>query len=295
MHEQSVDLFESWGRAYVSGTLAPAGEAAVSALDRGLLYGDGIFETVRVYEGLPFMLDAHIRRMAEGCSVIGLTPPDADEIRRAARSVLDENGLTGDAYLRITATRGATGRLWYDMENSRPTLVVLARPYSPPDHGKGSRLTESRSFRSDERSPLSRTKHTGILWKMLPRAQARRDGFDDALLLNTSGDVSEGTSANAFWVRNGELYTPALECGILAGVTRAIVIQISRENGIAVSEGCYPLDHLLGADEVFLTSSTAELTPVQSVEDRMFPGASGPVIARLKNLYREYVREHLRD
>jgi len=291
---ENADLSETWGVVYVSGRLASARDAVVSACDRGLLYGDGIFETIRVYEGKPFMLDAHIRRMADGCSITQLCPPEPDEIRQAARQVLEANGLTGDAYLRITVTRGATGRMWYDLEQDRPTVIVLAKPFSPPEYGAGLRLTISKSFRSDERSPLSRIKHTGILWKILPRAEAKRSGFDDSLLLNTSGDISEGTSANAFWVRDGVLYTPALECGILSGVTRSIVIEVAREHGIEVTEGCFPLDHLLRADEAFLTSSTAELMPIRSVEDTVFSsGIPGPTTQRLMELYREYVRSTL--
>lgn len=291
MHMENIGLDETWGLVYVDGTLSPAHDAAVSAFDRGLLYGDGLFETIRVYNGMPFMLDAHIRRMAGGCSVIALTPPDPDVIRHAAREVLAANGLTGDAYLRITITRGPTGCLWSDIEHSRQTLIVLAKPYSPPDHGDGLRLTVSKSFRSDERSPLSRIKHTGILWKIMPRAEAKRSGLDDALLLNTAGDVSEGTSANIFWAKDGSLYTPSLDCGILPGVTRSIVMEIAREHGIGVSEGRFPLDHLLSADEAFLTSSTSELVPIRSIEDTVFPG--GPITSRLLELYRRQVQKAL--
>lgn len=286
-----IDLDETWGLVYVNSELMTAHEASVSAFDRGLLYGDGLFETIRVYGGMPFMLDAHIRRMAEGCSVIGLPTPDPDELRRAARRILDANHLTGDAYLRITITRGPTGRMWSDLEGSKPTVIVLAKPYSPPDHGDGLRLAVSKSFRSDERSPLSRIKHTGILWKIMPRVEARRAGFDDALLLNTAGGVSEGTSANIFWTKDGVLYTPSLDCGILPGVTRSLVIEIARQQGIVVSEGCFPLDHLLGADEASLTSSTTELVPIRLIEDRVFPG--GPITGLLKGLYRQQVQKAL--
>jgi len=280
-----IDLDETWGFVYVNGELMPAHEASVCALDRGLLYGDGLFETIRVYNGMPFMLDAHIRRMSEGCSVIELMPPDPDEMRRAARQVLDANHLTGDAYLRITVTRGPTGRMWTDLEHSKATVIVLAKPYSPPDHGDGLRLTVSKSFRSDERSPLSRIKHTGILWKIMPRVAAKREGFDDALLLNTVDDISEGTSANIFWAKNGALHTPSLDCGILPGVTRSLVIEIARQQGISISEGCFPVDHLLRADEAFLTSSTAELVPIRSIEGKVFPG--GPITGLLTGLYRQ--------
>lgn len=287
----SKDLGTTWGSVYVDGRLMPASEGMVSACNRGLLYGDGIFETVRVYNGMPFMLDAHIDRMAGGCSVIRMTPPEADEIRGAARQVLDANGLTGDAYLRITVTRGATGLMWYDLVHDKPTLILLAKPFSPPDFGDGLRITVSPSFRSDERSPLSRIKHTGILWKILPRNEAKSRGFDDSLLLNTAGNVSEGTSANIFWAKDDMLCTPSLECGILPGVTRAAIADIARKHGITVSEGAFPLENLLAADEAFLTSSTAELSPIRSIEDKVFAtGAPGPTTIRLSDLYREHVR-----
>lgn len=289
---QDMNLDETWGTVYVNGRLVPARDAVVSACDRGLLYGDGIFETVRVYDGKPFMLDAHISRMAEGCSVTSLCPPDAEEVRRAARDILDANRLTSDAYLRITVTRGATGRMWYDLGHDQTTLVLLAKPYDPPNHGRGLRLTVSASFRSDERCPLSRIKHTGILWKILPRAEAKGSGFDDALLMNTANQISEATSANAFWVRDGKLYTPDLACGILPGVTRSIVMQVARENGVAVVEDCLPLAHLLGAEEMFLTSSTAELTPIRSVNDTAFE-SPGTMTRRLTALYGEYVTNNL--
>jgi len=202
------------------------------------------------------------------------------------RQVLEANDLS-DAYLRITATRGPTGRLWYDLEHSAPTIVIIAKPLVPKDFGEGLRLIVS-GFRSDERSPLSRIKQTGILWKILARTEARRAGADDAVLLDTQGYVSEATSANMFWVRNGTLYTPSLDCGILPGITRAIVIEIAREQGITVSEGRFALDELRAADEAFLTSSTWELAPMRSLEEIPFPeGAPGPVTELLTELYRE--------
>jgi len=182
--------------------------------------------------------------------------------------------------------------MWHDLSHDKPTLIVFAKPYSNPGHSL--RLTVSKSYRSDERSPLSRIKQTGILWKILPRADAVRSGFDDALLMNTAGDISESTSANTFWVRDEVLYTPSLECGILPGVTRSIVVQIAREAGIEVIEDRFPLDHLLGADEAFLTSSTAELAPVRSIEETVFPSdAPGPMTRRVMELFRDHVRSVL--
>ena len=281
------DLVGAWGRISVNGRLMPAAEATVSPLDRGLLYGDGIFETIRVYAGKPFMLDAHLKRMAHGCSVISLPMPDADQIKHWAREALDANELS-DAYLRITVTRGPTGAVWYDFDQARPTVLILCKPYAQPDYGDGLTLRLS-TFRSDEQSPLTRTKHIGLLWKIMARREARQSGVNDAIMLNTRGHVAEATSANAFWVRDGVLYTPSLDSGILAGVTRGIVLEIAKDEGIEVVEGHFAYEEMLAAEEAFLTSSTWELAPIRAVEDMTFAEAPGKVTRRLAKLYGDRV------
>ena len=277
------NLSEIWGQVYVNGRLTAADEASASAMDRGFLYGDGVFETIRVYAGQPFMLDAHLARMAQGCSVISLPTPDMEEIKRGVEQVLEANGLS-DAYLRITVTRGPTGSLWSDLEHSLPTVVIMSKPFVPTDFGQGMRLVIS-SFRSDEQNPLAGIKQTGILWKILARAEAKRAGADDALIMDTQGHVSEATSANIFWVRDDTLYTPSLDCGILPGVTRALIIEIAREQGLAVVDGKFALDELLASDEAFLTSSTSELAPIHSIAERKFK-TGRPIMEKLTGLYR---------
>ena len=281
------DLIDSWGRISVNGKLVAAAEATVSPLDRGLLYGDGIFETIRVYAGKPFMLDAHLNRMANGCFVISLPMPDHEQIRRWVREALDANSLS-DAYLRITVTRGPTGGVWYDFDQACPTVVILCKPYAQPDYGNGLILRLS-TFRSDEQSPLTGIKHTGLLWKIMARREARQAGVNDAIMLNTKSHVAEATSANAFWARDGVLYTPSLDCGILAGVTRGIVLEIAREQGIEAVEGHFAFEELLAAEEAFLTSSTWELAPIRSIDDMTFAEAPGEVTRLLTELYRDRV------
>ena len=280
-------MIGDWGQISVNGRLMPAAEATVSPLDRGLLYGDGIFETIRVYGGRPFMLDAHLKRMAHGCSVIMLPMPEPDEIKGWVSAALEANDLS-DAYLRITVTRGPTGGVWYDFDQACPTVIILCKPYAQPDYGDGLRLRLS-TFRSDEQSPLTRIKHTGLLWKIMARREARQSGVNDAMMLNTKGRVAEATSANAFWVRDGALYTPSLDSGILAGVTRGIVLEIAAEQGLKTVEGHFPFEKLLSAEEAFLTSSTWELAPIRSVEDMTFAEAPGKVTGRLAKLYRQRV------
>lgn len=280
-------LTELWGKVYVSGRLSPAEEASASALDRGLLYGDGLFETVRVYGGKPFMLEEHLRRMAEGASRIALVLPDKEEIKAAVGAVLQANSLT-EAYLRITVTRGPTGKMWSDLSGCSPAVLVLAKPFNRPDFGEGLRLTVSR-FRIDERGPLCGVKHTGILPKILARTEAVNSGADDAVLLDTRGFVGEGTSSNLFWAKGGRLYTPSLSCGILAGVTRQVVAEIASAEKIAVEEGEFRLDVVKEAEEVFLTSSTWEIAPVRELDGSVFRGSAGPVTTAIHRLYRKRI------
>ena len=280
-------MISDWGQISVNGKLVPAAEATVSPLDRGLLYGDGIFETIRVYEGKPFMLDAHLKRMTHGCSVISLPMPDADTIKRWVMEALDANDLS-DAYLRIVITRGPTGGVWHELENACPTVLILCKPYHPPDFGDGLRLRLS-TFRSDEQNPLTQVKHIGLLWKIMARREARQAGVNDAIMLNTKGHVAEATSANAFWVRDGVLYTPSLDSGILAGITRGVVLEIAREKGIEAVEGHFAFEELLAVEEAFLTSSTWELAPIRSIEDMTFAEAPGKVTKRLAEEYRRSV------
>lgn len=286
-----LGLTETWGQVYVDGKLMPAHEAAVCVFDRGFLYGDGVYETLRVYGGKPFMLDAHLRRMAEGCAVISLKPPDRDAIEQGVHSVLDADHLQ-EAYLRITVTRGATGRLWYDVEDALPTVVIIAKPYTPPDFREGVRLIVSR-FPTDELSPLSGVKQIGILAKILARREASGAGADDAILLDHRGNVSEATSSNVFWVSRGKLFTPSLSCGILAGITRAIVMELARADGLEVCEGEFGLDSLLSADEAFLTSSTWEIAPIASVNDVEIGGTERRVAERLHSLYLKKIEKEL--
>lgn len=281
------DLTNEWGYIQVQGKLVPAGEAIVSAFDRGFLYGDGVFETVRVYSGKPFMLDAHFERMALGCSIIGLQPPEFETLKEDIPRLLEANQLQ-EAYLRITVTRGATGRIWYDTSTDKQTVVMIARRFERPDFGDGIRMTVSR-FRADERSPLTGVKRIGILEKIVARKEAIRAGFDDALMMDTRACVAEATSSNVFWVRENTLFTPALSCGILPGITRRVVIEIAHAKGLRVNEGEFQIEEINTAEEMFLTSSTWEIAPVRCIDGKEFAVCTETLTAQLARAYQEMV------
>ena len=289
MNEHTAELDSIWGTVWVGGGLVEAGKAAVSVLDRGLLYGDGLYETVRVYSGVPFLLDEHIRRLRDGAAVLRMPDPPAEFISSAVDSVIRANSLQ-EAYLRLTLTRGIRPDDWSRLEPCSPLLIVMARPLPPRDWGDGFALALS-PFRVDPASPLRGVKHTGIVPKILARRIAAGQGCEDALLLTPDGAVGEASAASIFWVRDGTLFTPSLECGILDGITRMLVLRVAGRVGIPAEEGVYPLGHLLEAGEAFITSSTWELVPVKRVGEHGFAAPRpGPVTARLMELYREEVR-----
>jgi len=288
------DLF-----ALVNGQFVSVGSPGVAALDRGLLYGDGLFETIRAYDGVPFLFEAHIERLNRSAAELRICDGlDPSALRQDVEKLLARNGLR-DAYLRITLTRGIhTGPLELQPAE-RPTTCVVARPLHlpPPErYDPGTRCVLA-SFRRSAESPLPRHKTLNYLENLLARTEARQRGADDAIFLNTRGEVAEATSSNIFLVLGGQLVTPSLEANILPGVTRAKVIELARDLGIEVLERQVWPYEFRGADEVFLTNSVAEILPVREVEGRTIgTGGPGPVTARLQTAYREaaadYVARH---
>jgi branched-chain amino acid aminotransferase len=271
---------------YVNGALVERAEAALPALDRGLLHGYGLFETMRSYGGRVFRLDAHYARMLDGARVIGLGVPLAlDEVETAVGSVLAKNGIE-DARLRLTVTAGPAGE-------GQPSVVLAAAPltdYPAELYDRGMSAVTS-EVRRNETSPLSRVKSLSSLDNVLAREEARRRGFDEAVLLNTLGLVAEGSSTNVFIVRGEELITPGLDSGVLAGVTRAAVLELTAEVGLTAVEGDVVPEALAGADEAFLTNSVMEVMPLVSLDGlQIGDGHPGPATVCLSRLYGELVR-----
>ncbi|HPD14333.1 MAG TPA: aminotransferase class IV [Planctomycetota bacterium] len=281
---------------YVNGEYLRADAPAVGASDRGLLYGDGLFETLRAYDGVPFLLDEHLARLNASATVLRLgNGVDPAAIRIAVTELLHRNCLQ-DAYLRITLTRGAhTGQL--DLAPpSRPTLTIVARPHHPlpPSRYDPGSTAIIASIRQNADSPLPRHKTLNYLANLWARAEARERGADDAILLNTRGEVAEATSSNLFLVASGTIVTPSLEANILPGITRAVVLALARRAGYNVSERVVRPDELCAADELFLTNSVGELVPIRAIEGRSVgQGRPGEVTCGLHRSYRDCVRTHI--
>jgi len=276
---------------YVNGRLLNPAEARVSVADRGFLYGDGLYETMAVYGGQAFMLQAHLDRMMAGAAVIGLDL-DRPSLEEAVLATLRANALR-DGYLRLTVTAGDGGsRL--DRESSTPTVVVTARhgrPYPESTYRQGLKVITS-GIRRNPSSPLVRIKSLNFLENVLARREARAAGADEGLMLNLQGKLAEGTVSNLFLVKGGKLITPDEGSGLLPGITRGLVLRLAREQGLLVEEKEVAVADLVEADEAFLTNSLMEVVPLVEVDGRPLGGGKpGPLTRALASAYRREVEK----
>lgn len=275
------------GIIWLDGQLTPAAEAQIPALDRGLLYGDGVFETIRLYGATAFRLSDHLERLFSGAEALQIPVPySREELTEALNETARQSELR-EAYVRITVTRGVGG-LPSDLRAAkRPTVMIHVRPFDGYPSGlyeRGMRAQVS-AVRRNETSPLSRVKSLNYLDSLLARARAASEGFDEAIMLNTRDMVTEGTASNLFAVRGGELLTPPIADGCLPGITRAVVMELA-----GASERSLCPEDVLGADEAFLTNSLMEVMPLVHVHPRSIGrGAPGPVTERMRTEYRELV------
>lgn len=256
-------------RTWVNGTIVESAEALVSAYDHGLTVGDGVFETARVVDGVPFALTRHLDRLAASARGLTLPDPDLDLVRHAVEDTLRENVTSAPLRLRITYT-GGISPLGSDRGQSAPTLIVAVAPLPawPP-----SAAVATVPWPRNERAATAGLKTTSYADNVVALAYAHERGADEAIFANTVGDLCEGTGSNVFLVLDGELVTPPLSSGCLAGVTRALLLEWT-----GAQERQVPLSALAEADEVFISSSTRDVQPVHAVDGRAL-AAPGPVTA----------------
>ena len=240
--------------------------------DRGLLLGDGLFETVLAVGGRLVGLSAHLDRMAAGCAALGLPPLD-----RTLAERLTGDALTGvaapRAAVRLTLTAGSGGRGLDRPDAPDPRLFATASASQPPS-GPARLITSS--VRRNEGSPAARLKTLAYLDSVLARNEVRQKGGDEALMLNSRGEAACAAAANVFWVTGGRLFTPALECGVLAGTMRARVLAAARRLGVEIAEVHAPAEALAGSEAVFLTNSLIGVRSVSRLDGVAF-GASALV------------------
>ncbi len=279
--------------AYVDGEVTPLAQACVPVTDRGFLYADSVFETVRGYSTWPFLLGDHLDRLRRSAATLYMPVPWSDDrFWEIVHALAKRSGIAEPTY-RITVTRGEGGSGLSFPEPQNPRLVVLCRhkPHLPPGlhrDGVAVMLPES-STQKTGRVPAD-VKSGSYLSNVLALREAREKGGFDALLRGGDGNWSEGTTANLFVVRGGLITTPPVSGDILPGITRALVLIVAREAGMDVVEAPVGDALLFGADEMFLTSSIKEVVPVVGLEGRALgDGRPGPITRRVQALFREGV------
>ena len=281
---------------WLNGELIDPDEARVSVFDHGLLYGDGVFEGIRFYRGVPFRLDAHLRRLEQSARALSLELPYAraelaEATRATAAATAEQEG-----YLRLVVTRGE-GALGVDPRScGRPTVFVLAdrlRIVDAAVRERGARLIVAsvRRLGVDEIDP--RIKSLNYLNQILARLEANQAGVDEALLLNRDGFIAEGTVANLFLAVDGVLLTPPTTDGALDGITRQVVLEVARRLNIPCREQRLAVYDILNADEAFLTGTGAELIPVGQVQGQSLGSGERPLFTRLERGFRELVLEEV--
>ena len=275
---------------WVDGALVDEHDARISPFDHGLLTGDGVFETLRVYRGEPYCWRRHYERLARSASGMGLAIPPSEGLRRAALEVIDANGLT-DARLRITLT-GGPSPLGSERGRVTPTLILAASELPPPGPATPIPVVTV-PWPRNERGALAGLKTISYGENVRALAVAKEAGAGEAIFANTRGELCEGTGTNVFVVTAGVLRTPPEESGCLLGVTRALILDLADELGIAAEEVTLPLTAVATADEAFLSSSTRELQAVSAVDGNPLPVAPGPVTTLLADAFRRMAAEDL--
>jgi len=282
---------------YLNGHFLPREQALVSVFDHGFLYGDGIYETMRAYQGRIFLVDKHLARLKRSSRAIGLTLPlTIDKVRDALEESLRVNKL-GDAYLRIQISRGP-GEIGLDPALCiAPTTVIVAKPfkdYPASQYEKGVSAAIVTTRRNHPLALPPAVKSTNFLNNILAKRESLRTNAAEGIMLNWEGYVAEGTVSNVFIVKKGILLTPHTRTGILEGVTRGLVLQLARRRRIRTREALLTPRDLLGADECFLTNTTMEIMPVTRIgRRRIGTGRPGPITTTLRTAYGKEVARNV--
>lgn len=277
-----------------NGVIEPAERAVVSVFDRGFLYGDSVFETLRTYGGRPSALDRHMARLERSAArvFIPLPIPIADFAAEVCRAV--EAANNPESYVRVMLTRGVGETLGLDPELAREPvrLVIVTELHPPPPevYERGVGVITFRTQRVADSTEAAGAKIGNYLTAVLAMREARKQGAHEALILDAAGRVVEGSTSNVFAVRKGVLVTPPESAGILLGITRSFVLEVAAEMGLTVELGTLSPAELGAVDEVFISSSIREIVPVVSVDAApVSDGKPGPITLELLRRFREKI------
>lgn len=296
-------LVENSGQVWLDGKLVPIGQANISVMDHGVLYGDGVFEGIRSYGGKVLKLKTHLDRFFESAKAIRMDVPySLEELTDAIRQTLDANSRV-DAYIRLAATRGVGSMGLNPFLSPTPTVFVVTcdlKMYPQELYDQGMKVITSSVVRNHTAALSPRIKSNNYLNNILAKIEAIDAGCLEAVMLNTQGNVAECTGDNIFIAKNGKLYTPPLHAGILEGITRNIVIDLARDAGLEVLETDITKHDLYTADEMFLTGTGAEVIAVTEIDNRKIgpstaggdaQGKPGPLTVKLNQAFRDMLAD----
>jgi len=280
---------------YLNNKLVARNRALISVFDHGFLYGDGIYETLRAYKGVVFMLDQHMERLYRSASLIALgIPMSPDAIKKAVYQTMKANRLK-EAVIRITVSRGA-GPVGLDPGLCpEPTFVIFAsqfRKYPEQFYLKGVRIAIADTIRNYSRALDPQIKSLSFLNNVLAKIEAKKKGADEAVMLNYRGYLAEGTISNIFFVKNRVLCTPSLKVGILDGITRGIILNAARELQIETREGSFKPHDIHGSQEAFISNTTMEVMPVAEIIGMKKFNGPGRITRLLHKAYKQKVADY---
>jgi branched-chain amino acid aminotransferase len=279
---------------YLNGDWIPLHEARIPVTDRGFLLSDGVFETARLHQGKYFRLHQHLQRLQESAAKLQLPAPNPVQLTEIAEEIARRNHLT-EASLRVTITRGTGGSGLKTRGADRPTLLVTISAIAENWREKaaaGWSLVTARTLRPAPDSMPAQLKALGRVYAILASLEAENADADDALLLTANREIAEGPTWNFFWRKGGSLRTGALEGGILEGVTRRIIMDLARADGLQVQEGLWPRSELDQADEAFATMTSQGVVPIRSIDGREFTARD--CATKLQERYWDLVAAELR-
>ncbi|MEY2546757.1 MAG: branched-chain amino acid aminotransferase [Verrucomicrobiota bacterium] len=282
-------------RIYVDGEFFAEADAKVSVFDHGLLYGDGIFEGIRFYNGRVFRLEEHLERLWDSARSICLEiPMSIKEMSEALLETIRQNDLR-DGYIRLVVTRGVGNLGLNPAQCKKPSVIIIvARIALYPEslYTSGLTVVTVPSRRTNPASLNPAVKSLNYLNNVMARIEANLASADEALMLNDQGYVAECTADNVFIIKHGQVFTPPISAGALRGITRGVVFEIAAETGIKITETDITRHDVFVADECFLTGTAAELIPVIKADGRPIgTGKPGPITARMIQRFREITRE----
>jgi aminodeoxychorismate lyase len=271
---------------FLNGQFLPETEAVVSVNDRGFMYGDGLFETMRIVNGKPFRFAQHLERMTRGADFLKIKCPFAPkELQKFAEQLVEKNKMP-DAILRVMMTRGPGGRGYTPDGESKPTVAMTLHGAPSLDNSVEWNLVTS-SFRIPAADALSSFKTTSKLLHVMARAEAKEKGGDEALLVNTNGEVAETASGNLFWVYDDKICTVPTGRGVLPGITRAVVLEICQTLGLQVNKRVIKPEALRNSKGIFVTQSALGIVPIVTLDGE--PVTPSPLVDQIAQTYNEMI------